>query len=296
MWWSLALLICCHSQEKHCYRSDEAAWQAPRLALRVLLAFTDMLAGAEYLSPRITRYEDICALQYTGGTTGVSKGVMLTQGTLMSNVAQTLACDQSRMSRSVNHFTTVAPLPLYHIYAWISDDGLMPATQRAQCINSRPAQYSACLSVPSKSLNLKYFCGLNSLFVALLQRQKTLRLDFLQPTINPVGRHGANGFCSTGLAAATGCVVSEGYGMTESSPVISMNPPGHEKIGYAGIPIAGTEIKVVNEKGLSKDVGGIGELCVRGDQVMAGYWRSRRADRRSDCRWLVAHRRYSYSR
>ena len=71
---------------------------------------------------------------------------------------------------------------------------------------------------------------------------------------------------------ATGCVIAEGYGMTESSPVISMNPPGHEKIGYAGIPIAGTEIKVVNEEGVEQEVEGIGELCVRGDQVMAGYW------------------------
>jgi long-chain acyl-CoA synthetase len=71
---------------------------------------------------------------------------------------------------------------------------------------------------------------------------------------------------------ATGCVVSEGYGMTESSPVISMNPSGHEKIGTAGIPLPGTEIKVVDENGVEQDVGGVGELCVRGAQVMKGYW------------------------
>ena len=72
---------------------------------------------------------------------------------------------------------------------------------------------------------------------------------------------------------ATGCIVSEGYGMTESSPIISMNPSGFEKIGTAGIPIAGTDIKVVDEHGVVQEVGGVGELCVRGAQVMAGYWK-----------------------
>ena len=72
---------------------------------------------------------------------------------------------------------------------------------------------------------------------------------------------------------ATGCIVSEGYGMTESSPIIAMNPSGFEKIGTAGIPIAGTDIKVVDEHGVVQEVGGVGELCVRGAQVMAGYWK-----------------------
>ena len=71
----------------------------------------------------------------------------------------------------------------------------------------------------------------------------------------------------------TGCLVSEGYGMTESSPVISMNPSGFEKIGTAGIPVAGTEIKVIDDKGVEQLVGGVGELCIRGNQIMAGYWK-----------------------
>ena len=71
---------------------------------------------------------------------------------------------------------------------------------------------------------------------------------------------------------ATGCVISEGYGMTEASPVVSMNPLGFQKIGTAGVPIPGTEIKVVDEQGEEQQVGGVGELCVRGDQLMKGYW------------------------
>ena len=74
--------------------------------------------------------------------------------------------------------------------------------------------------------------------------------------------------------AVTGCKVSEGYGMTEASPVVSMNPLGFQKLGTAGIPVPGTKIKVVNENGEEQQVGGIGELCVRGQQVMEGYWQS----------------------
>ena len=70
----------------------------------------------------------------------------------------------------------------------------------------------------------------------------------------------------------TGCMVSEGYGMTEASPIISMNPLGYQKLGSAGLPVPGTEIKVVDEQGKEQPIGAVGELCVRGDQVMKGYW------------------------
>lgn len=74
--------------------------------------------------------------------------------------------------------------------------------------------------------------------------------------------------------AVTGCKVSEGYGMTEASPVVSMNPLGFQKLGTAGIPVPGTQIKVIDDQGKKQKVGGVGELCVRGEQVMEGYWQS----------------------
>lgn len=242
----------------------------PGLPAQGIVGFTDMLAGQSTYPRHTPAYEDICALQYTGGTTGVSKGVMLTQGSLMSNVAQTMAM-VSAGGRSVKYFTTVSPLPLYHIYAWMLNMGLMPATRGHSVLIPDPRNISMFVSA-IKSLKFEIFCGLNSLFVALLQDSKFQKLDFSKLQITLSGGMALMDAVANQWQEATGCVVSEGYGMTESSPVISMNPSGFEKLGTAGIPLSGTEIKVVDESGVEQQVGGVGELCVRGAQVMKGYW------------------------
>ena len=242
----------------------------PGLPSQGIVGFTDMLVGQSTYPRHTPAYEDICALQYTGGTTGVSKGVMLTQGSLMSNVAQTMAM-VSAGGRSVKYFTTVSPLPLYHIYAWMLNMGLMPATRGHSVLIPDPRNISMFVSA-IKSLKFEIFCGLNSLFVALLQDSKFQKLDFSKLQITLSGGMALMDAVANQWQEATGCVVSEGYGMTESSPVISMNPSGFEKLGTAGIPLSGTEIKVVDESGVEQQVGGVGELCVRGAQVMKGYW------------------------
>jgi long-chain acyl-CoA synthetase len=242
----------------------------PGLPAKGIVSFTVMLAGQSAYPLHKPAYEDICALQYTGGTTGVSKGVMLTQGSLMSNVAQTMAM-VSAGGRSVTHFTTVSPLPLYHIYAWMLNMGLMPATRGHSVLIPDPRNIPMFVSA-IKSLKFEIFCGLNSLFVTLLQDSKFQKLDFSKLQITLSGGMALMDAVAHEWHEATGCVVSEGYGMTESSPVISMNPSGSEKIGTAGIPLPGTEIKVVDENGIEQEVGGVGELCVRGAQVMKGYW------------------------
>ncbi len=242
----------------------------PRLPSTGIVRFNDMLVGKSAYPSHTPAYDDISALQYTGGTTGVSKGVMLTQGSLMSNVAQTMAM-VSAGGRSVKYFTTVSPLPLYHIYAWMLNMGLMPATRGHSVLIPDPRNISMFVGA-IKSLKFEIFCGLNSLFVALLQDSKFQKLDFSTLQITLSGGMALMDAVAEEWQQATGCVVSEGYGMTESSPVISMNPSGTEKIGTAGIPIPGTEIKVVDENGIEQEVGGVGELCVRGAQVMKGYW------------------------
>jgi long-chain acyl-CoA synthetase len=244
--------------------------KCPRLPSTGIVRFNDMLVGKSAYPYHIPAYDDISALQYTGGTTGVSKGVMLTQGSLMSNVAQTMAM-VSAGGRSVKYFTTVSPLPLYHIYAWMLNMGLMPATRGHSVLIPDPRNISMFVGA-IKSLKFEIFCGLNSLFVALLQDSKFQKLDFSTLQITLSGGMALMDAVAEEWQQATGCVVSEGYGMTESSPVISMNPSGTEKIGTAGIPIPGTEIKVVDENGIDQEVGGVGELCVRGAQVMKGYW------------------------
>ena len=115
-------------------------------------------------------------------------------------------------------------------------------------------------------------CGLNSLFVALLENKDFRRLGFDQLKMTLSGGMPLMKAVADRWQKVTGCIVSEGYGMTESSPIISMNPPGFERIGTAGIPVPGTEIKVIDEAGKEQPVDGVGELCIRGAQVMAGYW------------------------
>jgi len=234
------------------------------------IAFPELLTGSSNYSVHRAKPDDISALQYTGGTTGASKGVMLTQKTIMSNVAQSLDVISS-LDNPLQHATTVAPLPLYHIYAFSLCLGLIPATRGHSVLIPDPRNIPQFVSA-IKNIKFDIFCGLNSLFVALMQNKDFLRLDFSNLNLTLSGGMALMDSVALDWQRVTGCVIAEGYGMTESSPVISMNPPGHEKIGCAGIPIAGTEIKVVNESGVEQDVDGIGELCVRGDQVMAGYW------------------------
>ena len=214
--------------------------------------------------------EEICALQYTGGTTGVSKGVMLTQSSIMHNIAQALEMVNSG-EESIDNFTVVSPLPLYHIYAFMLSLGLIPAIRGHSLLIPDPRNISAFVGA-IKNVKFEIFCGLNSLFVALMQDKAFQKLDFsaLKRTLS--GGMALMDSVASDWQQLTGCVVSEGYGMTESSPVISMNPSGFEKIGTAGIPIPGTDIKVVDENGVEQEVGGVGELCVRGAQVMRGYW------------------------
>jgi long-chain acyl-CoA synthetase len=234
------------------------------------IAFPKLLTGSSNYSVHRANLDDITALQYTGGTTGASKGVMLTQKTIMSNVAQSLDVI-SNLDNPIRYSTTVAPLPLYHIYAYSLCLGLMPATRGHSVLIPDPRNIPQFVSA-IKNIKFDIFCGLNSLFVALMQNKDFLKLDFSNLHLTLSGGMALMDSVALDWQRATGCVIAEGYGMTESSPVISMNPPGHEKIGCAGIPIAGTEIKVVDESGLEQQVDGVGELCVRGEQVMAGYW------------------------
>ena len=214
--------------------------------------------------------DEICALQYTGGTTGVSKGVMLTQSSIMHNIAQALSMINVG-DENIDYFTVVSPLPLYHIYAFMLSLGLVPAVRGHSLLIPDPRNIPAFVKA-IKDVKFEVFCGLNSLFVALMQDRGFQNLDFSHLKRTLSGGMALMDSVAEDWQRLTGCIVSEGYGMTEASPVVSMNPAGHEKIGTAGIPIPGTEIKVVDSDATEQEVGGVGELCVRGGQVMKGYW------------------------
>ena len=243
----------------------------PKIRGSNVIDFKDtLLVGGSY-SPYSSSLDDICALQYTGGTTGASKGVKLTQAGLLSNIAQALDVI-SASPESLKYSVAVAPLPLYHIYAYSLCFGMLPAIRGHSVLIPDPRNIPLFVSA-IKKFDFDIFCGLNSLFVALLHNQDFQKLNFTHLKITLSGGMALMKSVADDWQKVTGCIVSEGYGMTESSPVISMNPLGFQKIGTAGIPVSGTDIKVVDDQGKEQLVDGIGELCIRGGQVMAGYWK-----------------------
>ena len=243
----------------------------PKIRGSNVIDFKDtLLVGGSYI-PYTSSLDDICALQYTGGTTGASKGVKLTQAGLLSNIAQALDVI-SASPESLKYSVAVAPLPLYHIYAYSLCFGMLPAIRGHSVLIPDPRNIPLFVSA-IKKFDFDIFCGLNSLFVALLNNQDFQKLNFTHLKITLSGGMALMKSVADDWQKVTGCIVSEGYGMTESSPVISMNPLGFQKIGTAGIPVSGTDIKVVDDQGIEQLVDGIGELCIRGGQVMAGYWK-----------------------
>jgi len=234
------------------------------------IPFSSVLKTGSTFKAFAAKPDDICTLQYTGGTTGASKGVMLTNKSILSNIAQALTV-LSNLDKPLYGASVVAPLPMYHIYSFALCLGIIPSIKGHSVLIPDPRNIDAFIS-SIKSIKFNIFSGLNSLFVALMEHPKFSRLDFSNLQITLSGGMALMEAVADDWQKSTGCVISEGYGMTEASPVVSMNPLGFQKLGSAGIPIPGTEIKVVNEQGEEQQVGGEGELCVRGDQVMQGYW------------------------
>jgi len=218
--------------------------------------------------------DDICVLQYTGGTTGVAKGAMLTNRNLIANMCQAHPLFVMGLNKAGENDTVknvVAPLPLYHIYAFTVNCMVLMETGNHNILIPNPRDLPGFVK-ELKKWDFHGFLGLNTLFVGLCNNEEFKKLDFssLQLTISggmALTKNGADTWKSV-----TGCEVSEGYGMTETSPIASFNPPGHAQLGTIGLPVPNTLCKVIDEDGKDLPLGEAGELCVKGPQVMKGYW------------------------
>lgn len=213
--------------------------------------------------------DDIAVLQYTGGTTGVAKGAMLTHRNLVSNMLQCRGLMGTELGSGCE--TMVAPLPLYHIYAFTFHCMTMMLIGAHNVLITNPRDLPAFVK-DLRKYRFTGFVGLNTLFVALCNNEEFRKLDFsgLKATFS--------GGMALQLAAAerwqqvTGCSICEGFGMTETSPVVSVNPFSGIQIGTIGIPMPSTQCKVIDDEGNELPIGATGELCVKGPQVMKGYW------------------------
>lgn len=218
--------------------------------------------------------DDIAFLQYTGGTTGISKGATLLHRNVLSNVAQNSLWveDAYTVKPKPAHLNFICALPLYHIFA-LTVNALMGMQQGAQnVLIPNPRDIPGFVKELAK-YPMHIFPGLNTLFNALLNNEEFRKLDF-KPLILTLGGGMA---VQKGVAerwkALTGCPVSEGYGLSETSPVATANKfSSSDFTGTIGLPLPSTEIAIRDDDGNNVPLGEVGEICIRGPQVMAGYW------------------------
>lgn len=226
--------------------------------------------GARHQVKQVPKnHHDLAVLQYTGGTTGVAKGAMLSHGNLLSN---TMQCSAAFRDYKIidGEELMIQPLPLYHIYAFISSLFAMWHGAHVVLIPN-PRDLSAVIKELRK-WPFSVFCGLNTLFVALCNNADFRKLDFSRLKVTLSGGMALTTAAANEWKNVTGCQICEGYGLTEASPVVSYNPQSNNQLGTIGMPLPSTRVKFVGEEGEELPLGEAGELCVHGPQIMQGYW------------------------
>jgi long-chain acyl-CoA synthetase len=229
------------------------------------------------IKPLKISLDDIAVLQYTGGTTGLAKGAMLTHGNLVANMQQARAClgqfgREGQPLLREGQEVMIAPLPLYHIYAFTANCMCMMVTGNHNVLITNPRDIGGFIK-ELKNWRFSALLGLNTLFVALMDHPDFKTLDFSSLKLTNSGGTALVKATAERWAALTGCRITEGYGLTETSPVACTNPYGDQsRIGTVGLPVPGTTLKVINDEGVEQPLGERGELCIKGPQVMKGYW------------------------
>ncbi len=213
--------------------------------------------------------EQVAALQYTGGTTGLPKGTMLTHRNLVANMLQARQAIGPALTDGAE--TIIAPLPVYHIYTFTVNCLFMMETGNHSVLITNPRDLEDFVKQLGK-LRFTGFIGLNTLFNALCNREDFRRLDFSSLHLTISGGMALTKAVAQRWEDVTGCAIAEGYGLTETSPIVSFNPVEAIQLGTIGKPVAGTSVKAVDAEGQDVALGEPGELCVKGPQVMKGYW------------------------
>lgn len=251
------------------------------------ISFLDALAQGEGkpLPRHLSVPESIAVLQYTGGTTGVSKGAMLTHANLLSNLHQARLAFGDSLHESRE--TIVAPLPLYHIFAFMLCMLLGVDIGARIMLIPDPRNTKQFLQA-IKGVPFTFFAGLNTLFNALARNPEFKALDFSQLRITVSGGMALMKDTAEKWEAVTGCKIIEGYGLTEASPVVALNPPDAPKLGTVGLLMPATQCRIVDGEGKDVPQGKPGELLIKGPQVMKGYWKRPDATREilDDQGWL----------
>jgi len=250
-------------------RKQVPAWNIPQA-----LSFKAAVSQGKKLplAPVEIASDDLAFLQYTGGTTGVAKGAMLSHGNVATNVLQGEAWFGTRLQNSGDSSVVITAIPLYHIFALQANCLAFTRLGWKNVLIINPRDLPALVRDLSK-YPPNYITGVNTLFNALLHAPGFERIDFSHLKGAMGGGMAVQAAVAERWKQATGHVLTQGWGLTETSPVATINPPSLDFNGSIGLPIPSTEIAIKDDAGQDLALGQIGEICVRGPQVMRGYWK-----------------------
>ena len=243
----------------------------PPFKLNGTITFNQALKSGQSLTftPTKTNLDDIAFLQYTGGTTGVSKGAMLTNGNMVSNVEQVRTWNQDSLQEGKE--IVITALPLYHIFALNANCLLFTEYGAKNILITNPRDMPGFVKEMGKH-KFTAMTGVNTLFNGLLNTPGFDQINFDNFRFSLGGGMAVQQNTADRWKKVTGVTLLEAYGLTETSPAACINPPNLKDYnGMIGLPIPSTDCKIIDDDGNTMPVGERGELCIKGPQVMKGY-------------------------
>ena len=214
--------------------------------------------------------EDVILHQYTGGTTGVSKGAMLTNKNLVANMLQIKAVLEASFKEGEE--IVLCPLPMYHIFAFTVNCLAIMNYGGMNVLVTNPRDIKGLIKT-IKSYPFTMIVGINTLYNSLMNHKDFGSIDFSSLRVSSAGGMAVQRAVAEKWEELTGCYLAEGYGMTEASPVVTFNPvDGNGRLGTIGIPVSSTDVRIVDNDGNVLPPGSVGEIQVKGPQVMKGYY------------------------
>ncbi len=232
--------------------------------------------AAMAFAPQVLVGDDLLFLQYTGGTTGLSKGAMLTHRNLVANVQQFKAFMPDALRPGLESIVTA--IPLYHIFALMVNLVTYFSVGAHNWLVPNPRDMDALIGV-MKAAHPSVFMGVNTLYAGLAAHPRTQEIDFSNLRLAGGGGSAIIASVSARWQALTGQFIREGYGLSETSPVITFNPAYVSAFtGTTGLPLPSTDVQLLDDNDQPVPVGAAGEVCVKGPQVMSGYWQQPEAN------------------
>ena len=244
----------------------------PAFSLANTIDFKSTLSAGDptkYKKPEMV-HDDIAFLQYTGGTTGVAKGAILTQGNIVANMLQARAWIKNYIADGQEILIT--PLPLYHIFSLTANCFVFCSVGALNILITNPRDIPGFVK-EMKKWKFTAITGVNTLFNGLLNNADFRNLDFSALKVALGGGMAVQKAVADRWREVTGRPLIEAYGLTETSPAACINPMTlKEYNGFIGLPIPSTEVEIKDDDANTVPIGEVGELCIRGPQVMKGYW------------------------